>query len=125
MYQLLLLRDLRQRCGSTRRQDLLRNGLLDDILNPRLAVLVDVGDLVLRRTRRSRDLVQLRDVRRVDVRDVPCLDMAMRLRGVERLRPAVLHANVLLVGPDHIVPDGARGVLSADEQLPVVQAVVA
>lgn len=110
---------------STRGQDLLRDGCIDDVLDPRLAVLVDVRDLVLRRARRRRDVVQLRDVRRVDVGDVPRLDVPVRLGRVERLRPAVLHAYVLLVGPDHVVPDGARGVLVADEQLPVVQAVVA
>ena len=121
---LLFLRDLRQRRQSTRGQDLLRNRRLDDILDPGLAVLVDVRDLILRRARRRCDLVQLRDVRRVDVRNVPRLDVPVRLRRVEWLRPTVLHADVLLVGPDHVVPDGTGGVLSTDEELPVVQTVV-
>lgn len=120
----LFLRDLGQRRRSRRGQDLLRDSSMNDVLDPSLAVLVNVRDLVLRRARRRRDLVQLRDVRRIDVRDMPRLDVPLRLRGVERLRPSVHHANVLLVRPDHVVPNGAGGMLIADEQLPVVQTVV-
>ncbi|KAH9833472.1 uncharacterized protein C8Q71DRAFT_773650 [Rhodofomes roseus] len=122
--QSLRLRDLRHRSVRARRQNLLGHRLLDDVLDPRLAVLVNVGDLVFRRARARRERVQLGDVRRIDVRDVPRLDVPLRLGRVERLRAAVLHSDVLLVGPDHVVPNGARRALSTDKKLPVVQAVI-
>ena len=104
---------------------MLRDSLLDDVLNPGMAVFVNILDVVLRRVRRCRDVVQIPDMAHVDVPNVPHPDMALRLAVVPGYRAAVYHPDVLLVGPDHVVPDSARCALSADDELPVVQTVIA